>query len=106
MKPTKDNGPYFVGVDIGAVFILALFFKNTTTAGVMVGTLSGALITISLMYGASDWFSVWFWPIGFGLTMIIGLIVSFLTRSRRQDSVEIPLTFWNVIQGRHRKNTD
>jgi len=89
-----------------AVFILALFFKNTTTAGVMVGTLSGALITISLMYGASDWFSVWFWPIGFGLTMIIGLIVSFLTRSRRQDSVEIPLTFWNVIQGRHRKNTD
>lgn len=89
-----------------AVFILALFFKNTTTAGVMVGTLSGALITISLMYGASDWFSVWFWPIGFGLTMIIGLVVSFLTSTRQQDSVEVPLTFWNVIQGHHRENTD
>ncbi|MFH1299979.1 MAG: hypothetical protein ABIK07_02885 [Planctomycetota bacterium] len=89
-----------------AVFILALFFKNTTTAGVMVGTLSGAVITISLMYGASDWFSVWFWPIGFGLTMIIGLIVSFLTKVRRQDSTEVPLTFWNVIHGRHKKNTD
>lgn len=89
-----------------AVFILALFFKNSTTAGVLVGTLSGAIITISLMYIASDWFSVWFWPIGFGLTMVIGVIVSLLTASHREDSAKLPLTYWNVIQGRHKKNTD
>ncbi|MDF1745599.1 MAG: hypothetical protein P1V19_18005 [Gimesia sp.] len=88
-----------------AVFILALFFKNTTTRGVMVGTLSGAIITISLMYAAPDWFSVWFWPIGFGLTMVIGLIVSVLTKSDQSASAEEPLTFWNVIWGRY-KNKD
>ena len=89
-----------------ALFILALFFKNTTTKGVMVGTLSGAVITISLMYFASDWFSVWFWPIGFGLTMIIGLFVSALTNIGRSASAEEPLTFWNVIQGRYKKNDE
>ncbi|MFK7778854.1 MAG: hypothetical protein QM501_12175 [Gimesia sp.] len=88
-----------------AVFILALFFNKTTTTGVMVGTLSGAVITISLMYVADDWFSVWFWPIGFGLTMIIGLIMSMLTQTG-QPSDEIPLTFWNVIRGRHKKHSD
>lgn len=81
-----------------AVFILALFFKNSNTAGVMVGTLTGAVITISLMYVASDWFSVWFWPIGFGLTMVISLLVSLLTRTQKQPDEKDKLTYWNVIK--------
>ncbi|WP_339733407.1 hypothetical protein [uncultured Gimesia sp.] len=89
-----------------AVFILALFFKNSTTVGVLVGTLSGAVITISLMYVASDWFSVWFWPIGFGLTMLIGVVVSLLTAADPQGAGETPLTYWNVIQGRHKNSTE
>ncbi|QDT41819.1 Sodium/glucose cotransporter [Gimesia alba] len=89
-----------------AVFILALFFKNSTTAGVLVGTFSGAVITITLMYISSDWFSVWFWPIGFGLTMVIGVIVSLLTVSHRPDSAETPLTYWNVVRSQHKNDPD
>ncbi|WP_417390947.1 sodium:solute symporter family transporter [Gimesia sp.] len=89
-----------------AVFILALFFKNSTTAGVMTGALAGALITMTLMYLASDWFSVWFWPIGFGLTMLIGLAVSLLTSKTGQNSGEVSLTYWNVIHGRYENPPD
>lgn len=89
-----------------AVFILALFFKNSTTAGVMTGALAGALITITLMYLASDWFSVWFWPIGFGLTLLIGLAVSLLTSKTGQKSGETSLTYWNVIHGKFENPPD
>ncbi|WP_417388116.1 sodium:solute symporter family transporter [Gimesia sp.] len=89
-----------------AVFILALFFKNSTTAGVMTGALSGALITIALMYLAPYWFSVWFWPIGFGLTMLIGLIVSLLTAKQKPDATEASLTYWNVIHGNFKNPPD
>ncbi|MCA9003792.1 MAG: sodium/solute symporter [Planctomycetaceae bacterium] len=89
-----------------AVFILALFFKNSTTAGVMTGALSGALITIALMYLAADWFSVWFWPIGFGLTMLIGLIVSLPTAKKKSDAAEASLTYWNVIHGNFKNPPD
>jgi len=89
-----------------AVFILALFFKNSTTAGVMTGALAGALITMTLMYLASDWFSVWFWPIGFGLTMLIGLAVSLLTSKTGQNSGEASLTYWNVIHGKFENPPD
>lgn len=89
-----------------AVFILALFCKNSTTAGVMTGALSGALITISLMYLAADWFSVWFWPIGFGLTMFIGLVVSMLTVKAERNAGEASLTYWNVIHGKFKNPQD
>ncbi|HAH47648.1 MAG TPA: hypothetical protein DCM07_22855 [Planctomycetaceae bacterium] len=89
-----------------AVFILALFFKNSTTAGVMTGALAGALITMTLMYLASDWFSVWFWPIGFGLTMLIGLAVSLLTSKTGQNSGVASLTYWNVIHGKFENPPD
>lgn len=89
-----------------AVFILALFFKKSTTAGVMTGALAGALITITLMYLAADWFSVWFWPIGFGLTMLIGLIVSLLTAKTEEDADETTLTYWNVIHGKFENPED
>lgn len=87
-----------------AVFVLALFFKNTTTAGVWVGTFVGAVITIALMYLYSDWFSVWYWPIGFGLSLVIGLGVSLVSNlihgsPSSSDSEEEPLTFWNVVRG-------
>lgn len=85
-----------------AVFIMALFFPRSTTAGVLVGTFSGAVITIGLMYVAADWFSVWFWPIGFGLTIVISILVSLMTRARQSPTDEPPLTYWNVI---HRKVT-
>ena len=83
-----------------AVFILAFFFPRASTRGVFVGALAGAGITIYLMYARPDWFSVWFWPIGFGLTMIIGLILGALGRRQSGDSAAA-LTYWQVM-GRER----
>ncbi len=59
-----------------AVFILAFFVRRARPAGVFVGALLGAGITIWLMYARSEWFSVWFWPIGFGIALLIGLLTA------------------------------
>ena len=57
-----------------AIFILAFFFPRVGTRGACIGALAGAAITIFLMYARPDWFSVWFWPIGFGITMLLGVL--------------------------------
>ena len=64
-----------------AIFILAFFFPRVGTRGAFTGALIGAAITIFLMYARPDWFSVWFWPIGFGITMILGLLFGGATSS-------------------------
>jgi SSS family transporter len=80
-----------------AVFIMAFFFRRADTRGVFVGALAGAGITIFLMYVRSDWFSVWFWPIGFGLTMVIGLALGAMGRKRSDDTAKA-LTYWQVMR--------
>jgi SSS family solute:Na+ symporter len=65
-----------------AVFVLALFFQRSTVIGVFSGALLGAGITLWLSFVQTDWFSLWFWPVGFGLAMVIALVVSLLTRKR------------------------
>jgi SSS family transporter len=59
-----------------AVFILAFFFPRVGSIGVFVGALAGAGIVIALMYRHPEWFSVWYWPIGFGTTMLLATVVS------------------------------
>ena len=80
-----------------AVFILALFFRRASTLGVFVGALLGASVTMLLMQQHGDWFSMWFGPIGFGLTMTIGLITSFAWQSER-DRQKTALTYWEVMR--------
>lgn len=80
-----------------AVFILALFFRRASTPGVFVGTLSGAAITMALMERCPGWFSVWFWPIGFSLSMVISGIVSLFWRTT-EDQRRSALTFWEVMR--------
>lgn len=80
-----------------AVFILALFFRRASTPGAFVGAMLGAAVTMFLMQQNSDWFSLWFWPIGFGLTMILGGLMSLVWRTDR-DRQRTPLTYWEVMR--------
>jgi Na+/proline symporter len=80
-----------------AVFILALFCRRASTPGAFVGALLGAALTMLLMERRGDWFSMWFWPIGFGLTMMIGLLISLVWRIER-GTQRTPLTYWEVMR--------
>lgn len=88
-----------------AVFILALFFRRASTPGAFVGALLGAAATMVLMERCPDWFSMWFWPIGFGLTMIVGTLISLVWKIEH-DRRQTPLTYWEVMGNSPRTNTN
>tara|TARA_B100000676_G_scaffold46769_5_gene45459 strand:- start:9447 stop:11039 length:1593 start_codon:yes stop_codon:yes gene_type:complete len=58
-----------------AVFLLALFDKRSNGIGVLISALLATAGTLVLMY-TQDWFSVWYWPIGFGWALIFGWGIS------------------------------
>ena len=58
-----------------AIFVLALFSPRANAIGVMISVIASTAVTLSLMY-TQDWFSVWYWPIGFGLSMALGYVGS------------------------------
>ena len=61
-----------------AIFLLALFSKRSTWQGVLLSVTVATAVTLYLMYTMTDWFSVWFWPVGFGLALVSGWFASFL----------------------------
>jgi len=83
-----------------AVFVMALFVQRSTVIGVFVGALLGAGITLWLSFVRTDWFALWFWPIGFGLALAIGLGVSLLTRKRSVSALT-----WAGIMRQGRRDT-
>jgi Na+/proline symporter len=78
-----------------AVFVLGLFFRRASTVAVFIGTLSGAGLTMWMIYAEDEWFSMWFWPLGFFSAIGIALFLSWIPFVRA-DSTEEPLTFWAV----------
>ena len=80
-----------------AVFILALFCRRANTRGAFIGALLGAAVTMLLMERRGEWFSMWFWPIGFAITMVLGYAIS-LVRFARDDEQNAPLTYWEVMR--------
>ena len=82
-----------------AIFILALFSRRATWLGVLLGSIIAAAITLVMMERFSNWFSVWFWPLGFGLALVLGYILSYL-----QPRPHAPLTYFEVI--RQKKASD
>ena len=70
-----------------AVFVLALFFQRSTVIGVFSGALSGAGITLWLSLVRTDWFALWFWPIGFGSALVIAMAISLLTQKRSRSTL-------------------
>ena len=77
-----------------AVFVMGLFVPRATTFGVFVGTWIGAALTLTLMTVYTDWFAMWFFPLGFFSSIGISLLLSLLPSGpKRSDK---PLTFWEI----------
>ncbi|MCA9246198.1 MAG: hypothetical protein KDA42_03755 [Planctomycetales bacterium] len=58
------------------VFVLAFFSRRVASLAVGLGAVAATAVTMVLMYVRANWFSVWFWPIGFGLSIFLGLGLS------------------------------
>ena len=75
-----------------AIFVLALFSRRATSVAVLLSALFSTMLTLYLMY-TRDWFSVWYWPIGFGTALALGYVTSFLQTSRPTE-----FTYFQVIR--------
>lgn len=84
-----------------AIFILALFASRTSWPGVLVSVSLSTAITLVLMYQRDDWFSVWFWPIGFGLSLILGYLTSFLQKAEPTE-----FTFFKILKNSEKQNNE
>ncbi len=82
-----------------AVFILAFFSPRTTWMGVLIGASVSAMVTLLLMDLFPDWFSVWYWPIGFGLAMVLSYGLSLF-----QSPIPEPLTYSRVMSQSGKKS--
>ncbi|MEZ6090132.1 MAG: hypothetical protein R3C05_19315 [Pirellulaceae bacterium] len=80
-----------------AVFIMAFFSKLKNSVAILIGTIVAAGGTLVLMYQFDQWFSMWFWPIGFSLTLILCFLLALVFPKPQPDNNE-PLTFWNVMR--------
>ena len=76
-----------------AIFVMALFSRRSNWQGVMISVLISTVVTLVLMYQREDWFSVWYWPIGFFSTLILGLALSYLFPHRTTQ-----LTFSQIMR--------
>lgn len=79
-----------------AVFIVGLFMPRATWFGVLLGTFAGAAITVWQMDAHSDWFSLWFWPIGFFSAIGLSMLLSLIPVGKTAGSGKQPLT-WSVV---------
>ncbi len=79
-----------------AVFILGLFVPRATSFGVFFGTWIGAAFTLWTMYYFDDWFSMWFFPVGFFGSVGLSLLFSVLPFPGNTSRPETALTFWRV----------
>lgn len=83
-----------------AIFVLALFSKRATWLAVLVCVLISTVTTLLLMY-TQNWFSVWYWPIGFGSALLLGYFASFL-----QPSIPTQYTFFQIIRKEKKNNNE
>lgn len=79
-----------------AVFIVGLFMPRATWFGVLLGTFAGAAITVWQMDAHPDWFSLWFWPIGFFSAVGLSMLLSLLPVGKRSSSDGSVLT-WSAV---------
>lgn len=80
-----------------AVFIVGLFMPRATWFGVLLGTFAGAAITVWQMDAHPDWFSLWFWPIGFFSAIGLSMLLSLIPLGRKSGDVQ-PLTWSTVMK--------
>lgn len=81
-----------------AIFILAFFSRRATSTGVMISALVSTVLTLYLMY-TQDWFSVWYWPIGFGTALVLGYGASYLEPARPTE-----FTYFQIMRNHKRSS--
>ena len=81
-----------------AVFIVGLFMPRATWLGVLLGTFAGAAITVWQMDAHSDWFSLWFWPIGFFSAIGLSMLLSLIPLPKKAGDIGQPLTWSKVMR--------
>lgn len=79
-----------------AVFVLGMFSSKVTPASVFIGTLVGAVQTAFMMERYPDWFSMWFWPLGFFGALTLSYALSVLPVSWNEHNPGSSLTFVNL----------
>jgi Na+/proline symporter len=87
-----------------AVFIVGLFMPRATWFGVLLGTFAGAAITVWQMDAHPDWFSLWFWPIGFFSAVGLSMLLSLIPLPKNARSSDQPLT-WSKVMRDSKSNT-
>lgn len=75
-----------------AIFVLALFSRRATWLGVLLSVSLCTVLTLVLMY-TQDWFSVWYWPVGFGASLVLGYVASFLQPPRPTE-----FTYFQILR--------
>ena len=83
-----------------AVFVLGLFVRRATAAGVLLGTFAGAVVTLWFTFSEtfSDWFSMWVFVVGFVSSVVFSLLFSCVPGLSRTSSAGPDRTFWAVIR--------
>ena len=77
-----------------AIFGLALFSRRSTWQAVLLSGVVSSGVTLWLSL-TQDWFSVWYWPIGVSLALIVGWLGSFFWPAHPTD-----LTWYQVVHRR------
>ena len=80
-----------------AIFLLAFFCRRATWQGVSLSVVVSTVATLYLMYTQENWFSVWYWPIGFGTALILGYAFSFV-----QKPIESKYTYFEIMKQQSR----
>jgi len=75
-----------------AIFVLALFAPRATWLGVLLSVSLSTVMTLGLMY-TQDWFSVWYWPIGFGTALVLGYLFSLF-----QPAQATEFTYFQIVR--------
>lgn len=80
-----------------AIFVLAFFSRRTNTFGVLSGVVIATVITVGLMFIQKDWYSVWYWPIGFTLATVLAMLLSYLAPAASTE-----YTYFDIIRRKTR----
>jgi Na+/proline symporter len=79
-----------------AIFVLALFSRRATWLAVLLSVALATVMTLLLMY-TMNWFSVWYWPVGFGTALVLGYVASFLQPARPTE-----YTYFQIMRKNNR----
>ncbi|HBN79157.1 MAG TPA: hypothetical protein DD473_25750 [Planctomycetaceae bacterium] len=84
-----------------AIFVLAFFSRRASSAAVLFSVSLATILTLILMY-TQNWFSIWYWPIGFGTAMVLGYGMSFIL-SLCYGIQPTAFTYWQIMKSKPHK---